>query len=514
MASQMWFGNENRFQWVPVPSTGMQVSNVGYHDSLGYQSGRKGIVRSMQTHKEYEVDFPVQEASGLTGLDVFNRYASGYYGDCDSYPIFFADPFAYDQNLFPMGWSAPGLYARGWSSIGPWVARSYLNLATNPSVEVDATNYQATAGTGGTASGARQTSGPLASGMYSYRVTWTVATSSVSGGADYLNIPVNEGTMYDFRTHVVSSKTQRVLMTVRWRNAADASISTMPGTQTVLGAVALTQLSVPGIIAPAGAVTADIEVRAVTGTSGVNWANGDWLAIDGVWAGQSNRVPPIFYFDGDTPGAGWIGTRHNSTSFMYVGRENPTVTDTPANSFQLPQKQATFNITSPVNAVPTVNNQYGEIPYAIIPVPPGYTLHMGATGSATGSARVVVEEYKPSVTPLVPVTTTALTLLSSTGSTRLNTVFSSMTCEYVKVYLQRTTDVTSTITISSMVAQLWPTGYSPTLTGNFIEGKGHRGLKFDDDANVESYQIVDRNRNIPIHYTGMSTRLSEAQDKG
>jgi hypothetical protein len=64
------------------------------------------------------------------------------------------------------------------------------------------------------------------------------------------------------------------------------------------------------------------------------------------------------------------------------------------------------------------------------------------------------------------------------------------------------------------MAQLWPIGVSPVLTGNFIEGKGHRGLKFADDAAVESYVLVDPTRNVPVHYKALSTRLVEAQDRG
>jgi hypothetical protein len=62
-----------------------------------------------------------------------------------------------------------------------------------------------------------------------------------------------------------------------------------------------------------------------------------------------------------------------------------------------------------------------------------------------------------------------------------------------------------------MMAQLWPTGFTPPLSttgGNFIAGQGHRGLKFADDAVVESYVMVNR------HLKGLSTTLVEAQDGG
>lgn len=506
---KMWFGNETHFQWVPVPTSGMEAQNIGFFGQLDYQNGRAGIVRSMQTHKEFNMEFPLQEASGLEGLDVFNKYASGFYGDLDSYPLFFADPMNYDQNLFPPGWASPGLYRRGWASVVSDDAKIYYNLALNPSVEYDATGYIDIDGTSGVAAGAR-TATTSVSGSYSYRVTWTTATTAVSGGADYLNTPVIAGNIYDFAPWVTASKIQRVLLTIRWRDVADASISTVAGVQTVLAATTPTKLEVLNATAPVGAVTADIEVRAVAGTSGTNWAVGNWIQLDAIMINISGQGSST-YFDGDSPGAGWQGTIGASTSVKYVPRPTPILSDTAANTFNLPPVQATWDVTTAVGAVPTINNQYGEIPYALIPIPPGYMLHVGATGSATGTAQFVIEAF-----PIAGGATTIapLTLLSPTGSTRLNISATGSVYNYARFYVRRTSNVTSTITLSSMMAQLWPIGVTPNLTGNFIEGKGHRGLKFADSATVESYEMVDLARQIPVHYKGMSTRLVEAQDKG
>lgn len=512
MPSKMWFGNEQRFQWVPMPSTGMEVSNVGYFEQLSYENGRAGIVRSMQTHKEYEMEFPLQEASGLEGVDVFNKFAMGFYNDLDSYPLFFADQMNYDQNLFPPNFAAPGLYRRGWASIVCDDSKVHYNHATNPSVEVNDTNYATVAGTSGTAAGVRTLTTSV-SGEYSYRATWTVATSAVSGGTDYLNTSVIEGFPYDFSVWVTCSKIQRVQMTLRWRNVSDTSISTVAGTQTVLAATTPTKLEITNATPPVGAVTADLEIRAVSGTSGSNWAAGNWLQLDAVMINWSHQATTL-YFDGSTPGAGWQGTAHASTSVMYVPRPVPTLSNTPANSYNLPPVQATWDVMTGANAYPTIDNEFGEIPYALIPIPPGYVLHMGATGSATGTARVAVDLFNAPGDPATPALATSLTLLSPTGATRLNASFSGASYQYAKVYIERTSTAVSTITLSSMMAQLWPIGYTPNLNGNFIEGKGHRGLKFADSATVESYVIVDRNRNVPIHYKGMSTRLVEAQDKG
>jgi hypothetical protein len=199
---------------------------------------------------------------------------------------------------------------------------------------------------------------------------------------------------------------------------------------------------------------------------------------------------------------------------MYVSRQVPVISSTPANIYNLPQVQATFTVTTGVGNVPTPTNTYGNIPYALIPIPPGYTLWLGACGSATGTAQVVVYLFNTPADVLTPVSSSALTLLSSSGATRLNASFSGSSYQYAKVFIRRTSTVASTITLSSMMAQLWPTGVTPTLTGNFIEGKGHRGLKFSDDAGVYTHVQYDPYRNVPVHYKGLSTTLVEAQDRG
>lgn len=512
--SQMWFGNEQHFQWVPEPASGMQSSHVGYGAELEYQSGRKGIVRSMQTHKEYEMNFPVQEAAGLSGLDVFTKYASGFYGDLDDYPLFFADCMNYDQNLFPEGWASPGLNRRGWAGIAEDAPRTYTNYALNPSVELDATGWAAIPGTGGTAAGARNNAW-AASGGWAYAVTWSVATSAVSGGLSYsgLGITLAPGSSYGALISVRSSKIQRVQAFIRFLNGSNAVVGSATSAQVVLAANTGTEIRVPLTAAPATTVSARIEVLAVSGTSAANWANGDSLRGDAVafYTGSNPGEIP-YYFDGDSINARWVSAKHSSRSDLVLPRSMPTVTNTPANSYNLPPIRVTWNIISIPNAYPTGANTFGEIPYALIPIPPGYTLHIGYSGSATGTGQVVVEAFN---TPVVSAGVNVLTPLSETGAQRTNLTVASTTAEYVKVYIRRTSYATSTVTIASMVAQLWPTGAISSVSGNHIEGKGHRGLKFTDTPAVESYVLVDPYRTpSTLHYKGMSSTLIEAQDKG
>ena len=510
MPQQIWFGNEMRFQWAPAPASGMQANHVGYGEDLQYQNGRKGVVRSMQTHKEYQMDFPVQEAAGLEGLDVYAKFASGFYGDLDSYPLFFADKMHYDQNLMPEGWASPGLYRRGWAAIAEDVPRNYTNNASNPSVETNASGYATIAGTGGGASGSRVTTTAYV-GNASYEVQWTVATSAVSGGASYdafSGITVGAGSSYGGMVHVSTSKIQRVQAFIRFLNGSNVVVGSSSSAQTVLAADTWTEIRIPSGIAPAGTVNARIEVIAVAGASGANWAIGDRLRLDGMmfYSTQFVSEPPS-YFDLSFP-----NTRSQGSAIqLLVPRNIPTITTTPANAYNMPITRATWNITSIMNAFPTPGATYGFIPYALIPIPPGYTLHVGYSGSVTGDAQLVVEGYTAGA---VSVGVNPLTPLSETGAQRMNFSIASASANYVKIYIRRTSYAVSTITLTSIMAQLWPTGFSPNLNGNHVEGKGHRGLKFTDTPTVDSYVLVDQTRNVPVHLKGMSTTLIEAQDRG
>lgn len=507
MPTQMWFGTENRFQMVPCPATGMTVNNSGYTDRLDYQRGRVGITRSMQTHKEYGVNFPIQESGGLTGLDVFNKFASGFYGDMDSYPVFFADPFNYDQNLFPPHFASPGLFRRGWGSVVDDSARQYTSYAENPSLETNATGWSGIAGTSGTLINTGRT-GPDASlaytGQYRWQQTWSVGTSAVSGGVSYSqsNLGVSGTFTYGGSMWVNSvSKQQRLQGTLIFKNSIGTQLGTATSTPLVAATNTWTQIVVPLSTPPVGTTQVEFQVIAVAGTSGTSWGLNNILRADGVMF-YVNEEPP-YYFDYNSPGAAQVGNR----SVLYISRVTPTFTTTAANVYNLPPTGVTWNVTSPANTEPGPGR---DVPYAIIPIPPGYRLHLGWTGSVTGTAQVVVEGWNA---PLSKQSTTSMTALSATGATRMNTTVDSV--DYAKIYIRRTSAVASTISISSMMAQLWPTTVTPTLTGNFIEGKGHRGLKFADDATVESYVLVDPYRPGGItHLKGMSTTLVEAQDRG
>ncbi len=162
---------------------------------------------------------------------------------------------------------------------------------------------------------------------------------------------------------------------------------------------------------------------------------------------------------------------------------DPTFGDTASNVYDQPYRSATWPIHGAAATAPTT-----EAGVFTIPVPEGYTLHLGASGSATGDGKVYYQTVAADGTLGTP---TALTLLSATSSTRLNTSIASTSAVAVRIFLGRSTTATSTVTLTSMMAQLWKTGVTPTLTGNHIPGEGHTGLMFQDQAMVETYAYIN-----------------------
>jgi hypothetical protein len=187
-----------------------------------------------------------------------------------------------------------------------------------------------------------------------------------------------------------------------------------------------------------------------------------------------------------TPGLieqGWVNNFDTTATFS----------NTASNSYNLPPRSA---------VIPVTVSSGGFYKKFIIPIPPTHTLHLGATGSATGSAVVRV---RPITTSYSYGSTTDLTLISTSSSTRMNASFAGSSYVAVEVYITRTSSATSTITLTSLMARLYKTGITPNLTGNHYQGEGSTGLMFADDAIVENYSYMFPPRK------GISTTLVEVE---
>lgn len=112
--THIWFGIPGQhMQWCPAPLAGAEASNINFVESMSFENGGADVSRSKQYRKQYGFSF-----TGLTeeldGIGVYNKFASGFYGDGLFY---FADPYAFETNLFPAGWASPGLIEQGWENI-------------------------------------------------------------------------------------------------------------------------------------------------------------------------------------------------------------------------------------------------------------------------------------------------------------------------------------------------------------------------------------------------------------
>jgi len=143
----VWFGNTQKMQWLPMPSSGMQVrSNVVSEVDILENGGSSGFT-SAGYHRSYDFDFGIREASGAQGLDMYHRYATGYYnkitrtsGERGTLLNLFADPSLFDQNILPPHWASPLLAINNntWHHIGEYVdwVETAANTHDQPSVSL------------------------------------------------------------------------------------------------------------------------------------------------------------------------------------------------------------------------------------------------------------------------------------------------------------------------------------------------------------------------------------------
>jgi len=141
--------------------------------------------------------------------------------------------------------------------------------------------------------------------------------------------------------------------------------------------------------------------------------------------------------------------------------KTPTLVDTAANANNYPTKSAVYTFVA--------DDEFAEL---WIPIPVGYTLHLGVHGSATSTAAVM---YTPDGD-----TATDVTLLSTT------------TTQLTNVTVTGTTGVTLSavgegqLTLAGLVVQVLPTGTAAPV-GTFISGRGHSGCRFVSSPQIQGY---------------------------
>jgi hypothetical protein len=191
--------------------------------------------------------------------------------------------------------------------------------------------------------------------------------------------------------------------------------------------------------------------------------------------------------------AAWATPGLIEQGWANIASATPTFAETNVSSYGQPSRTATWNVTDDAGI-------YSKSVTLVIP--PTHTLNLGVSGVATGTGVVRVRPINVNGTYA---SATNLTLLSKSSSTRMNTTFSGSTYCAVELYITRSAASAATVSITSMMAQLYKTGLTPTLPTSHYTGEGSTGLMFADDAIVETYSYMYPPRK------GISTTLVEVE---
>jgi hypothetical protein len=230
------------------------------------------------------------------------------------------------------------------------------------------------------------------------------------------------------------------------------------------------------------------------------------------WSGTPNEINPIKHYQQGYYGNGLIYLSDPMTWHYNVIPPNwasprlievgdwkniydttPTFANTASNVYNQPKRTATWNITTAAGGVPTK--------VLTIPIPPSQTLYVGFSGAVTGTG---VVRTRPVNSDGSYGATIDLTPLSATGATRTSWSFTGYSA--VQIYLTRTSSATSTVSVTSMLGQIWSGGVTPT-PGPHIPGEGFTGLKFASAVHETYYQAAGVGR----ERKGASVALVEAE---
>lgn len=198
----------------------------------------------------------------------------------------------------------------------------------------------------------------------------------------------------------------------------------------------------------------------------------------------------------------WASPMLTGQGWKPIHSSDPTAYPaTPANAFGLPIQGATYNITTAINTIPT-----GGRASIFIPIPNDMTLVLGATGVATGTA---VVQIAPVTNAGAFGTKTNMTLNATSSATRLGLSVGGSIFAGVIVYLTRTSTAASTLTLYSMMAQLYYTGNTAPTPSQHLSGEGQAGMEFSTEAIPETYTKVDNMGNVTTRLKGMSFAITE-----
>ena len=148
-----------------------------------------------------------------------------------------------------------------------------------------------------------------------------------------------------------------------------------------------------------------------------------------------------------------------------------TLVNTPSNTLGFPLESIEYTV---------VLNQSRTV---WVPVPPGYTAHVGAYGQVGTGGTV---EVRPTLAGEDAATATTFTLMDVSDNSRFNATFAASSgLDGVELSLGGA----GTVTLTGLMVQVLEDGVTPE-TGGFISGQGHSGLSFLTQPNYTPYSAV------------------------
>lgn len=148
--------------------------------------------------------------------------------------------------------------------------------------------------------------------------------------------------------------------------------------------------------------------------------------------------------------------------------EPESVVTSGGEALDLPVASAYYNLSSTA-----VRTQATADSSTFIPIPTGMTLHVGAFYSFTGTGGIFATPVNLNGTLGTPV---KLTTLANSSTSVVSNSFSGV--KGVRIWVGRTTAVTSSVTATALISRLVETGKPAPSQGPWIGGQGHSGCRF------------------------------------
>ena len=104
--ARMWFGTEDKMQWIDCPLQGADVSPLGWSAEGTLLNGGGYAKHSWASHRNYVFEW--RQSSARRMAQIMHNYRDGVYGRG---LIHFVDPLTYDFNILPKQWAYPALMA-------------------------------------------------------------------------------------------------------------------------------------------------------------------------------------------------------------------------------------------------------------------------------------------------------------------------------------------------------------------------------------------------------------------